>query len=106
MMKRKGEAGELKKLKRNLAMLHKLRQNESLTTISRSHFCSDSNVVNAVNSSLRKAWKFSNENGGNPYPRRSWLRDDFTNDMLVPELNFYVTVLLELEVKLIKVLTI
>lgn len=101
-----GEAGELKKLKRNLAMLYKLRQYESPTKIAKEHNCSDSNVVNAVNSSLKKAWRFANENGGNPYPRRGWLREDFVNDSLIPELNHYVGILLEMEVKLIKVLEI
>lgn len=104
MAKKPGEAGELRKLKRNLAMMSKLRQYESPTKIANEHDCSDSNVFKAVNAALKKAWRFANENGGNPYPRRIWVRDDFINDRLVAELNHYTTILLEMEVKLIKVL--
>lgn len=102
IMKRKGESGELKKLKRNLSMLHELKSGTSLVAISKTHFCSDANVTKAVNSSLTKAWKFAHKNGGCPYQQRSWKRDDFTNPERQKELMYFVDVLREMEVKLTK----
>lgn len=102
IMIRKGETGELKKLRRNLSMLKDLQKGESLVEISKKHFCSDSNVTIAVNSSINKAWKIFGVNGECPYPQRSWKRADFTNPELQQELNFFVAMLEEMEVKLIK----
>lgn len=102
IMKRKGESGELKKLKRNLSMLHELKSGTSLVAISKTHFCSDANVTKAVNSSLTKAWKFASANSSCPYPHRSWKRDDFTNPKMQKELGYFVEVLSEMEVKLTK----
>jgi len=104
IMKRKGESGELKKLKRNLSMLKELKQGQSLVAISRKHHCSDANVTKAVNSSLKKAWEFSKANGGSPYPIRSWKRSDFTDQKLQKELEFFISVLAEMEVKLIRLI--
>lgn len=100
IMKRKGEAGELKKLKRNLSMIKCLRSGETLVEVSKRHHCSDSNVTKAVNSTLRKAWKFAAENGGCIYDERSWRYQDFTDSRLRYELDFLVNLLQEMEVKL------
>lgn len=105
ILKRKGEAGELKKLKRNLSMLQSIADGKSFVTISLEHHCSDSNVIKAVNSSINKAWKFANTSGGVPYKLRTWRRSDLTDQELKQELNFFIEILREYEVKLEKLLS-
>jgi len=101
-MRRKGESGELKKLKRNLSMIVDLRKETPLVTIAKKHFCSDSNILQAVNSTLNKAWKFADDNGGAPYESRTWRRINFTDSALDKELEFLTSILMEMEVKLAK----
>jgi hypothetical protein len=101
-MRRKGESGDLKKLKRNLSMIADLRKETPLVNIAKKHFCSDSNILQAVNSTLNKSWRFASENGGAPYEHRTWRRINFTNPDLVRELDYLVSILVEMEVKLIK----
>lgn len=100
MARHKGEAGELKKLTRNISMLKAVRAGHTLSQIALSHYCSDTNVVKAINSSLKKAWRFARDNGGNPYELRSWRHPDLTNPDLQKELDFLNDILLEHEVKL------
>jgi len=100
IMKRKGEAGELKKLRRNLAMIEGLRLGLPLVTISKQNYCSDANVTKAASSSLKKAWKFANANGGIKYPYRVWSRADFTDPALRSEIEYLTNILKEMEVKL------
>lgn len=101
MTKRKGEAGELRKLLRNLAMIEKLREGHNLVTIASEHNCSDGTVMKAVNSSLAKAYKLVCEAVGNsPYPKHTWMRGDFLDSKRQKELDFYVGVLKEYSVKL------
>jgi len=104
-MKRKGESGELKKLRRNLSMLKSLKEGKSLVDISKTHFCSDSNVTIAVNSSINRAWKIAMDLGGCPYKQRSWKRADFTDPDLKKELSFYIEILEEMEVKLTRLVS-
>lgn len=100
IVKRKGESGELKKLSRNLSMMRCLIKGNSITSISKAHHCSDPNVIKAVNSSLTKAWKISDENGGAPYADRTWKIPDFTDEAKRPQLNYLMEILVEVEVKL------
>ena len=100
MLKRKGESGELKKLQRNISMIQHLQQGEPIQHISNTHNCSSPNVIKAVNSSLKKAWNYSHQHGGCPYPQRNWTVNNFIEDNLQKELSFLMEVLLEQEVKL------
>lgn len=100
MLKRKGEAGELKKLSRNISMIKCLMTGTTIQQISMQHNCSSPNVTKAVNSSLNKAWRFSKQHGGCPYAKRSWTPQDFMDATLSPELNFLMDILTEMEVKL------
>ena len=103
MQRRKGEAGELKKLRRNLSMIRDIVvHHKPFSVVSREHFCSEPNVIKAVNSSLGRAWTFAKENGGAPYPRRVWKRTDLIDEKLGPELKFLLDILMEQEVKLEK----
>lgn len=81
-------------------MINLLTKGTSISVISNAHFCSDPNVIKAVNSSLGKAWKFAHENGGIPYPNRTWKIPDFLESELMSELEFLVEILKETEVKL------
>jgi hypothetical protein len=101
-MRRKGESGELKKLKRNLSMIVDLKKETPLVAIARKHFCSDSNILQAVNSTLNKAWLFADDSGGAPYERRTWRRINFTDSELDQELEFLTSILYEMRVKLEK----
>lgn len=100
IMKRKGESGELKKLIRNLSMIESLSKGKSVSTIANDHHCTSPNVIKAANSSMTKAWKFANANGGTPYKSRSWKVADFTDDTLYNERRFLIDILQEMEVKL------
>ena len=100
MMKRKGEAGELKKLQRNLSMIECLRKGQPIQRISNSHNCSSPNVIKAVNSTLKKAWTFAQEHGGCPYPKRQWAIHDFPKEELQKELQFFLDLMYETEVTL------
>lgn len=102
MTKRKGEAGELKKLHRNISMIEHLRGGVSIQAISYKHNCSSPNVIKAVNSSLKKAWNFSHRHGGCPYPFRVWNIHEFEQQELQKELQFLLEILYEIEVKLKK----
>ena len=102
IMKRKGESGELKKLRRNLSMLEQLMAGEPLVKIARTHYCSDSNITKAVASSLEKARILATEGGGSPYPFRLWKRSDFTDQDLKGELEFLIRILRQREVVLSK----
>ena len=103
MERRKGEAGELKKLKRNLSMIHGIvHEKQPFSAVSKAHFCSEPNVIKAVNSSLSKAWRFAKKNGGVPYPARTWKRTDLVNPELKKELDFLIEILKEKEVVLTK----
>ena len=104
IVKRKGEAGALKKLQRNISMLVELRGGESIINISKTHFCSDANVTKTVSSMLNKAWKIDYEGGRSPYSPRQWRRADFTDPSLEKELDHLTNILLEMEVKLRKIL--
>jgi hypothetical protein len=99
-MKRKGESGELKKLKRNLSMIESLARGMPVSTIANDHHCTSPNVIKAANSSMVKAWKFAKENGGTPYRSRSWRVADFTEDTLKKERDFFLDILREMEVML------
>lgn len=103
MERRKGEAGELKKLRRNLSMIHEIVvEKKPFSSVSKQHFCSEPNVIKAVNSSLNKAWKFAKTNGGIPYPQRTWKRTDLMNPELKNELDFLIGILEEQAVVLNK----
>ena len=103
MLKRKGEAGELKKLSRNISMIENLRNGTSIQIISNTHNCSSPNVIKAVNSTLKKAWHYSEKNSGKcPYDLRIWHIHDFPKTELQAELNFLMEILYEMEVKLRK----
>ena len=103
IVKRKGEPGELKKILRNVAMLEALVLGEPLVTIAKTYHCSDSNITKAVNSSLTKARRRAEAGGGCPYPERTWKRADFADPRLRHELEFFKSILLEMEVTLKKV---
>jgi hypothetical protein len=100
ILRRKGEVGELRRLQRDLAIISKLRSGHSLVSIAKQFYCSDSNVMKAANSSLRKAWKFAKASGGSQYQTRSWKLKDFTEQNLQQELDYFYNIMREMEVKL------
>jgi hypothetical protein len=85
-------------------MIQSIREGKSFVQISKEHYCSDSNIIKAVNSSLNKAWKYAKQNGGNPYPVRTWKRSDLVNPEMRVELVFLLEILKEHEVKLTELL--
>ncbi len=101
MTKRKGEASELKKLRRRLAMLADIRAGMSMSQVSRRNACSDTNPMKAVPVMLKKAYGLA---GASPYAPRNWTRADLLNPDLQAELDWYVQILLEAEVKLANLL--
>lgn len=103
IVKRKGESGELKKISRNVAMLESLMQGDPLVQIAKTYHCSDSNITKAVNSSLAKARRLAEDQGGCPYPPRQWKRADFFAENLRDELTFFIEILRQMEVLLTKV---
>lgn len=97
MMKRKGEIGYLKKLRRNLAMIAAVRAGEPIVSVGYRFACSDTNVIKAINSTLRRAYGLSK---ASPYPVREWRRVDLMNAGAGSELEWLIGRLKELESKL------
>ncbi len=100
MAKRKGEIGELKKLRRNISILQDIRKGTPLTRVSERHACSDTNVIKAVNSMLSRARALTNP--ACPYPARKWTRAMLVDPRLTREIEWLLKVLQEHEVQLAK----
>lgn len=99
-MRRKGEAGELKKLERNIAILEGLRKGVSFGELANKHNCSDSNIIKAANSCLTKAWRMANKQNSIPYKCKTWKREEFVDPTRKAELDCLMEILRETEVKL------
>ena len=93
MLKIKGAKGERRRISRNLVIISKLKEGVASAEIALAVKCSSSNLLKAANSSLCKAYEYSETNGGCPFPRKSWATFDFCCETKAKELAFLVGVL-------------
>jgi hypothetical protein len=93
MLKIKGAKGERRRIARNLVIIDLLRDGVPSSDIALRVKCSSSNLLKAANSSLCKAYEYSESNGGCPFPRRTWATYDFCCEIKAKELLFLERVL-------------
>ena len=101
MKKKKGIRGQISKISRNLKIISQLQKGRNCEQISLEVNCSSSNLIKAVNSSLKIAYDKASANGATPFKRRHWITKDFTNPEKQSEL-IYLTRILEEHLAMLK----